>query len=631
MIGLRKFKLLLFLFVFCKQPVHAQYILNGSAQKNSCNCYTLTPATLTQSGSVWNGNKINLTSSFDFWFNVNLGCNDAGADGIVFILQPISTSVGSSGEGMGFGGLAPSIGIALDTYQNTNLSDPSFDHISIQANGNINHNSDLAGPVPISSSSNDVEDCQWHKLRITWDANTKWLRTYFEGVLRVEKQVDLVSTIFNNDPNVYWGFTGATGGAVNLQQFCTALDPIFTTNFTNNIACEGSSVQFSDASESFAPVVSYNWSFGDGSFSDLQNPPPHIYAAPGEYQVNLKIKGLDGCERDSTKKIMVGSIPEADITVFDTCLRQTPRLEFSPQNFGISYQWTFDGVTGTSVPSLVNLSAGPHQLELRASSVYNCGSPSTDRATFIIKPVPVIEALAEDGCINEAINFVGTQIDNATGIASWNWSFGINENSTGQNVQHQYSQPGSYVAKLWAGSTDGCHSDTVEKTVKINKAIVFAGNDTTVIRNNPAQLNGSGNGSFQWSPAFGLSDPFSANPTITLNDDQEFQLTVVTPEGCIGEDKVLVKVYTGPTVYVPTAFTPNGDGKNELFLPVYVGIKELKSFVIFNRWGQLVFQTTDMRKGWKGADNPGTFVWTITATTYLDQPITLKGTVTIIR
>src|SRR5829696_5365370 len=80
-------------FSFC------QYILNGAATQNSCNCYTLTPAAFTQSGSVWNSVKINLTNAFDFHFNVYLGCQDAnGADGIVFMLQPISTSIGSTGE-----------------------------------------------------------------------------------------------------------------------------------------------------------------------------------------------------------------------------------------------------------------------------------------------------------------------------------------------------------------------------------------------------------------------------------------------------------------------------------------------------------------------------------------------------
>src|SRR5437868_13731277 len=83
-----------------------QYILNGSAYKNNCNCYTLTTEKITQSGSVWNSTKIDLNTSFDFHFNVYLGCKDGdGADGIVFMLQPFSTSVGRTCEGMGLVGV----------------------------------------------------------------------------------------------------------------------------------------------------------------------------------------------------------------------------------------------------------------------------------------------------------------------------------------------------------------------------------------------------------------------------------------------------------------------------------------------------------------------------------------------
>ncbi|HEY1022512.1 MAG TPA: hypothetical protein VGE06_09355, partial [Flavisolibacter sp.] len=80
-------KLLTIFLLLAIQSAFGQYILNGSAQKVSCNCYTLTDERITQSGSVWNSNKISLTQSFDFWFNVYLGCRDAsGADGIVFML-----------------------------------------------------------------------------------------------------------------------------------------------------------------------------------------------------------------------------------------------------------------------------------------------------------------------------------------------------------------------------------------------------------------------------------------------------------------------------------------------------------------------------------------------------------------
>lgn len=626
--------LLVSLLFFC-QLSFAQYILNGSAKKVSCNCYTLTEEQTFQSGSVWNSNKVDLRNSFDFWFNVFLGCkDDNGADGIVFILQPISTSVGTSGEGMGFAGVKPSIGIALDTWQNLNLSDPSFDHISIQANGETNHNNDLVAPVPVSATSNNVEDCQWHVLRIAWDAGAKNLKAYFDGELRVEKQIDLVSTIFNNDPAVFWGFTGATGGSVNLQQFCTALNPIVTTSTPANRVCEDEPVQFKDASESFAPIIGYNWNFGDGTFSSEKNPLPHTYAEHGQYQVNLKIKGQDGCEKDSTFTVSVGSVPNGSFIVTDTCVGFAPTVHLTESNTEVSYQWLLDNVpiSTEKVPFLSSVPQGSHELKMVITSNFSCGVPATQQSGFLIKPAPELLATVQDGCVNEALFFQGTQTDNATTIDRWHWNFGDGVGDVGQNASHLYNAQGTYNVELWAHATNGCLSQAVVTPANINAALAFAGHDTAVIKGVPFQLQGSGTGSFLWSPATGLSNPGVIDPVAQLENDQQYILTAMTPEGCIAKDTVLIKTFTGPAIYVPTAFTPNGDGKNETLRPVYVGIRELKQFSVFNRWGQLVFTTNQMQKSWEGRDAmPGTYVWLIRAVNALGQSIVQKGTVTIIR
>jgi hypothetical protein len=145
------------------------YVLNGSATQDNCHCYTLTQEIQTQSGSIWNKNKIDLSQPFDYFFNVYLGCKDLdGADGIAFVLQPVSTSLGSTGEGLGFGGIVPSLGVTIDTYQNTNDNDPFYDHIAIQANGDVQHftANNLAGPVSALSTGGNIEDCQWHILEV---------------------------------------------------------------------------------------------------------------------------------------------------------------------------------------------------------------------------------------------------------------------------------------------------------------------------------------------------------------------------------------------------------------------------------------------------------------------------------
>jgi hypothetical protein len=158
----------------CFNSSNAQYTVNGSAFQNSCRCYTLTPNVSFQKGSVWNNNRINLNQSFDFTFQVYLGCSDGnGADGMAFLLQPLGTSTISSspaGGGMAYSGVTPSLAVTLDTYQNIDVSnindnDPAYDHIAIQLNGVTSHNSvnTITPNTRASATSDNIEDCIDHK------------------------------------------------------------------------------------------------------------------------------------------------------------------------------------------------------------------------------------------------------------------------------------------------------------------------------------------------------------------------------------------------------------------------------------------------------------------------------------
>jgi gliding motility-associated-like protein len=639
--------LLFFVFLFWGNCFAQTYTLNGSATQDNCNCYTLTSsATQNQSGSVWNKSKINLSQPFDFWFNVFLGCKDGdGADGIAFILQRVNTSVGRNGSGMGFAGVTPSIGIALDTYQNieasnpnNNLNDPAFDHISIQANGQVRHGTDLAGPVTIAANSNNVEDCKWHKLRITWYPATKWLRAYFDDALRVEAQTDLLQDVFTGDPEVYWGFSAATGGMTNLQQFCTALNPDFSTNLTNNGTCIGTPVTLRNQSFSFAPIASHYWNFGDGTTSTEIDPPQHTYTQPGEYKVQLAVKGLDGCTSDTMiKTITIAGEPIADFTITDTCAGKNPKITFTTKNIGVVNEWFLNGssIARTEEPDLNQLTAGVYDLQLVTTSRWGCGTDAVTQ-TFTIKAVPTVAAMVTDGCSNTPIAFSAAQTGGETSIQNWNWSFGDGKGSIVQNPQHVYRLPGTYTTLLWANGSNGCASDTVKKVVKVVQATAFAGNDTLVFKDVPFQLSGTGNGAFSWMPANGLNNPSIANPVGVLTNDQVYTLTIVTPEGCTAVDQISVTVFNGSAIYVPTAFTPNNDGLNEVLRPGYKGIKKLSYFTVYNRWGQPVFSTTDMAKGWDGRfknndQAPGTYVWIAKAEDYAGKQYQVKGVFTLIR
>jgi len=204
--------------------------------------------------------------------------------------------------------------------------------------------------------------------------------------------------------------------------------------------------------------------------------------------------------------------------------------------------------------------------------------------------------------------------------------------------------PGIYKYLLQV-STYGCVSaipDTVNVTL-LPPVSVFAGYDTVISAGQPLQLNAadltnSGFTGFQWTPSAGLDNPLSQTPIALLNNPgmSAYRVTATTANGCIATDDIKVTVYFKADFFVPTGFTPNGDGLNDqaqIFAP---GISALRYFNIYNRWGELIFTTKDPARGWDGKwrgvlQPAGVFVWEAAGTDYNGKPVSRKGVVTLIR
>jgi gliding motility-associated-like protein len=167
----------------------------------------------------------------------------------------------------------------------------------------------------------------------------------------------------------------------------------------------------------------------------------------------------------------------------------------------------------------------------------------------------------------------------------------------------------------------------------------FAGNDTIAVKDAPLQLNASGGLVYEWTTSNGnvsLSNSFIKNPKATFINDAALYLKVSDAVGCVGYDSIFVKVYNGPTYYVPNAFTPNGDGVNDIFRAIPVGMANTVYFRIFNRFGELLFETNQFLKGWdgtfKGKPQPnGVYVWVVAGTDRNFKKVEIKGTVNLIR
>ncbi|UEG48494.1 gliding motility-associated C-terminal domain-containing protein [Ferruginibacter lapsinanis] len=196
----------------------------------------------------------------------------------------------------------------------------------------------------------------------------------------------------------------------------------------------------------------------------------------------------------------------------------------------------------------------------------------------------------------------------------------------------------TYIATVT--DTLGCPKPTYDTfTVRvIPKIIADAGpRDTAIVIGETLNLHGSGAEIYSWSPATGLSDPGSQNPSANLDNNMEYVLLAQTKEGCKGSDTISIKVYrVDPDLYVPTAFTPNGDGMNDEFKPILLGVKHLDYFNVFNRWGQLIYSSVSTKKGWDGTfggkpQDPGTYVWQAKGLSFENKILSKKGYVILIR
>lgn len=193
--------------------------LGGDAVQVGEQCFRLTSSRVWEGGAIWYRSPVDLNERFEMELDLNFGCRDDGADGIVFIFHD-KLRVGRPGEGMGFSGLYPSLGIEMDTYQNFHLDDPFYDHIALMKNGRIHHRWGQTTARPILKSGRNIEDCKTHRVKVLWNPSSKKLSISVDGQVRIDETYDIVKEVFKGNPNIYWGFSAATGGKHNTHKVC---------------------------------------------------------------------------------------------------------------------------------------------------------------------------------------------------------------------------------------------------------------------------------------------------------------------------------------------------------------------------------------------------------------------------
>jgi len=308
---------------------------------------------------------------------------------------------------------------------------------------------------------------------------------------------------------------------------------------------------------------------------------------------------------------------------------------------GFSYKWTF-GVNNATSSDFEPTFTYPDTGTYRVTLVVNEGSTCQDSISRLVKIYPDFNAdfsWAGKLCPGEPIQFNDRSVATYPPVILWSWSFGDGSNDVVPNPVHAYSAPGGpKQVTLIAKTKLGCR-DTVTKTLPLPLFDPNAGNDTIIVKGYPYTLHGTGSEFYHWEPADYLSDPNISDPAANFPDTGTYTYVLFgsTKEGCTATDTIHIQVVAYGNIFVPNAFSPNGDGVNDELIPRIVGYSRINYFYIFNRFGQKIFSSSSENvPSWNGTQNNkpaevGTYYYIINLTAANGQNVTKKGDITLIR
>ena len=309
---------------------------------------------------------------------------------------------------------------------------------------------------------------------------------------------------------------------------------------------------------------------------------------------------------------------------------------------GFAYHWDFGipGATGDTSNQFQPVFTYPDTGTFSVKLVVNPSTTCPDSITRFVKIYPKFVASFSDSgrfCPGVPISFTDLSTATIKPITFWKWVFGDGDSSFTENPAHIYQYGGTYNVILMSQNIKDC-ADTVVRQIVVDNFKPFAGNDTVIVKGETVQFNAVGGLEYAWSPENNLSNDSINNPIGYFPDTGHFSyyVHVTSAYGCAGDDTIQVIVVSQSTFLVPSAFTPNGDGRNDYFRPIAVGFRGLNYFKVYNRWGQEVYYSKSFETGWDGTFNNkkadlGTYFWEISFTDRFGKDGFLKGDVELLR
>ena len=370
----------------------------------------------------------------------------------------------------------------------------------------------------------------------------------------------------------------------------------------------------------------YNWTCNGGLITDTANNVIDVtWQNAGNYSITMSALNMCGSS-NNTYTVTVNPYPAA-VAGNDTVICGGSPVTFTtPPGTGYTYLWN-NGSMNIGTTNSVTVNPTQTTTYYLSTSIIG-GCVSYDTVTVFVNSLADTIAVTDAGCPNNDGTAAATPTG-GTAPYTYLWMPGGATTPTIGNLT-----PGSYTCTITDAS--GCTYSAVAVVGGITNLNPNAGVYTTITQGDQWQLNGSGGQYYTWSPAGSLSCVNCPNPVASPTVTTTYTMTVSDSLGCTQFDTVtiFVELYCGD-VWVPSAFSPNGDGQNDV-LYVRGQCIETVEFKVFNRWGELVFKTDDPAIGWDGVwrgvpcEN-AVFTYTAKGYTIDGNPFDVKGNVSLIK
>ncbi len=423
---------------------------------------------------------------------------------------------------------------------------------------------------------------------------------------------------------------------LNNPQFLSSFD------YEIHLGCGGDTVVFKNESGN---GTSYTWDFGDAA-SSTQSDPTHVYANQGIYTVVLHT--FNGtCEKTTTHEITLihPVISSFTFSRDSICEHQPVTFDGSPSTNAYTYIWDFgdgkvDSTNKVSVTHTYN-EPGIHYAALTVLDFIPC--PNTSTHPIVVAPFRIGSVYPDTSvCLYKPMKIVDTlDVEPYVGNLYFEWTPSANIDSTNIQQPNFYAADTQYHTYVVTMTSDPPFSCITKDTITIYAAphvhLHNVTKEVTLTYGQSVHLNADGAYYFTWLPTSYLDNPNIKDPISTPSEPLTYTVVAMNQYGSC-RDTAYVKInLIHDDEFVPTAFTPNGDGKNDVFKVVNMRAgQKLLEFRVYDRWGQKVFETNDPNKGWDGTFNgqaldAGVFQYIIRIAIPDGTQTVHKGDVTLLR